>query len=172
MRCHRRFTLRQGISVIDSALFIVCLDHTSPETADGIASNCLHGCSVVEEHVQRGTCINRWFDKSLQIIVCRNGMAGQCLRELFASPMFPKPRVINYASNESHLTSGINFEHSFIDGHTVLRFASDVFTETILRFAELIRGGFIARTSGARDVEAVQAVTHKIAFRNEPKLFP
>ncbi len=54
----------------------------------------------------------------------------------------------------------------------MLRFASDIFTETILRFAELIRGGFIARTSGARDVEAVQAVTHKIVFRRVPKLHP
>jgi hypothetical protein len=76
------------------------------------------------------------------------------------------------ASRESRLLSGINFEHSFIDGHTVLRFASDAFTETILRFAELIRGGFIARTSGARDVEAVQAVTHKIGFRHRPKFTP
>ncbi len=68
------------------------------------------------------------------------------------------------------IITGINFEHSFIDGHTVLRFASDIFTETILRFAELIRGGFIARTSGARDVEAVQAVTHKISFRHKLQL--
>jgi len=128
-------TNSQGINIIDSALFVVCLDHSSPDTADDIASNCLHGSSVVVDHVQRGSCINRWFDKSLQIIVCRNGMAG------------------------------INFEHSFIDGHTVLRFASDIFTETILRFAELIRGGFIARASGARDVEVVEAVTHKIHFR-------
>ena len=68
----------QGVSIIDSALFVVCLDQSSPSTAEDIASNCLHGSSIVEEHVQRGSCINRWFDKSLQIIVCRNGMAGQC----------------------------------------------------------------------------------------------
>jgi hypothetical protein len=80
--------------------------------------------------------------------------------------------IIAAASNASRLLSGINFEHSFIDGHTVLRYASDIFTETILRFAELIRGGFIARTSGARDVEAVQAVTHKIAFRHSPQQAP
>ena len=49
-----------------------------------------------------GTCINRWFDKTLQLVVCRNGSAG------------------------------ILFEHSMVDGHTVLRLASDVFTDTIL----------------------------------------
>jgi carnitine O-acetyltransferase len=85
-----------------------------------MAKVALHGTSVVDlscgsAGVQRGTCINRWFDKSLQIIVCQNGAAG------------------------------VNFEHSVIDGHTVLRFASDVFTETILRFAETIRSNFARR---------------------------
>ena len=46
----------------------------------------------------------------LQIIVCQNGSAG------------------------------INFEHTGVDGHTVLRFASDVYTDTILRFAKSING--------------------------------
>ncbi|KAK5937978.1 carnitine O-acetyltransferase yat1 [Knufia obscura] len=46
----------------------------------------------------------------LQIIVCKNGSAG------------------------------INFEHTGVDGHTVLRFASDVFTDTILRYAKSING--------------------------------
>ncbi|KAF5134841.1 putative mitochondrial carnitine O-acetyltransferase [Metarhizium anisopliae] len=46
----------------------------------------------------------------LQIIVCKNGSAG------------------------------INFEHTGVDGHTVLRFASDVYTDTILRFARTING--------------------------------
>ncbi|KAG1489008.1 hypothetical protein G6F46_011905 [Rhizopus delemar] len=44
----------------------------------------------------------------LQIIVCKNGSAG------------------------------INFEHTGVDGHTVLRFVSDIYTETILRFAKTI----------------------------------
>jgi carnitine O-acetyltransferase len=46
----------------------------------------------------------------LQIIVCKNGSAG------------------------------INFEHTGVDGHTVLRFASDLYTDTILRFARTING--------------------------------
>ncbi|EAW07599.1 choline/carnitine O-acyltransferase [Aspergillus clavatus NRRL 1] len=46
----------------------------------------------------------------LQIIVCKNGSAG------------------------------INFEHTGVDGHTVLRFASDLYTDTILRFAKTING--------------------------------
>jgi carnitine O-acetyltransferase len=74
--CHCSCFACQGINIIDSALFVVCLDNSSPDTAESIASNCLHGSSVVNGHVQSGSCINRWFDKSLQIIVCSNGMAG------------------------------------------------------------------------------------------------
>ncbi|RUP49178.1 acyltransferase ChoActase/COT/CPT [Jimgerdemannia flammicorona] len=44
----------------------------------------------------------------LQVIVCENGSAG------------------------------INFEHTGVDGHTVLRFVSDIYTDTILRFAQSI----------------------------------
>ncbi len=44
----------------------------------------------------------------LQIIICANGAAG------------------------------VNFEHTGVDGHTVLRYAADVYTELIMRFAKSI----------------------------------
>lgn len=97
------------LNIVDSALFIVCLDYTEPQTGADLCMNMLCGSSKVEKGVQIGTCINRWYDK-LQIIVCRNGSAG------------------------------INFEHTGVDGHTVLRFASDLYTDTILRFARTING--------------------------------
>ena len=70
-------------------------------------------CPVPARRHTVGTCLNRWFDKTLQIIVCSNGSAG------------------------------IVFEHSMVDGHTVLRFASDVYTDTILCVARtsLVQGG-------------------------------
>ncbi|TLS25965.1 hypothetical protein PpBr36_07456 [Pyricularia pennisetigena] len=97
------------LGIIDSALFILCLDYTEPATAAALCQNMLCGTSEIEKGVQIGTCTNRWYDK-LQIIVCKNGSAG------------------------------INFEHTGVDGHTVLRFASDVYTDTILRFARTING--------------------------------
>lgn len=97
------------LRIVDSALFILCLDNTSPKSGAELSMNMLCGTNVVERNVQIGTCTNRWYDK-LQIIVCRNG------------------------------TAGINFEHTGVDGHTVLRFASDVYTDTILRFARTING--------------------------------
>ncbi|EMC96797.1 hypothetical protein BAUCODRAFT_70166 [Baudoinia panamericana UAMH 10762] len=97
------------LNIVDSALFILCLDYTEPKTGAQLCTNMLCGTSEIERGVQVGTCTNRWYDK-LQIIVCKNGSAG------------------------------INFEHTGVDGHTVLRFASDVYTDTILRFARSING--------------------------------
>ena len=97
------------LNIVDTALFIMCLDYTEPATGSELCMNMLCGTSSIERGVQVGTCTNRWYDK-LQIIVCKNGRAG------------------------------INFEHTGVDGHTVLRFASDVYTDTILRFARSING--------------------------------
>ena len=97
------------LNIVDSGLFVLCLDYTEPQTGADLCMNMLCGTSKVERGVQVGTCTNRWYDK-LQIIVCKNGSAG------------------------------INFEHTGVDGHTVLRFASDVYTDTILRFARTING--------------------------------
>ncbi|CAM1504149.1 Fc.00g017400.m01.CDS01 [Cosmosporella sp. VM-42] len=98
-----------SLNIVDSGLFILCLDYTEPADSAALCQNMLCGTSDVEKGVQIGTCTNRWYDK-LQIIVCKNGSAG------------------------------INFEHTGVDGHTVLRFASDVYTDTILRFARSING--------------------------------
>lgn len=41
------------------------------------------------------------------------------------------------SSSSSLLPAGINFEHSGVDGHTVLRYAADVYTELVLLFAKV-----------------------------------
>ena len=136
------------LSIIDSALFVVCLDYTEPDNAAAICQNMLCGSSEIEKGVQIGTCTNRWYDK-LQIIVCKNGSAG------------------------------INFEHTGVDGHTVLRFASDVYTDTILRFARTINGQaptLWASTSpdpSKRDPESfgdVNTTPHKLEWDMVPEL--
>jgi carnitine O-acetyltransferase len=136
------------LSIVDSALFVLCLDYTEPVTAAALCGNMLCGTSDIERGVQIGTCTNRWYDK-LQIIVCKNGSAG------------------------------INFEHTGVDGHTVLRFASDVYTDTILRFARSINGGaptLWASTSpdpSKRDPESfgdVSTTPHKLEWDMIPEL--
>ncbi|KAK5056599.1 hypothetical protein LTR84_012131 [Exophiala bonariae] len=85
----------------------------------------------------------------LQIIVCKNGSAG------------------------------INFEHTGVDGHTVLRFASDVYTDTILRFAKSINGQAPSLWSthspdpSKRDPESfgdVSTTPHKLEWDMIPEL--
>jgi len=84
------------LSVVDQALFVVCLDDTTPENLADVCNNYLCGTYKLQNGEQIGTCVNRWYDK-LQIIVCADGSAG------------------------------INFEHTGVDGHTVLRFAIALF---------------------------------------------
>ncbi|KAJ0276100.1 hypothetical protein COL26b_003572 [Colletotrichum chrysophilum] len=136
------------LGIVDSALFVLCLDYTEPADADALCGNMLCGTSLVEKGVQVGTCTNRWYDK-LQIIVCKNGSAG------------------------------INFEHTGVDGHTVLRFASDVYTDTILRFARTINGQaptLWASTSpdpAKRDPDSfgeVSTTPHKLEWDLSPEL--
>ncbi|KAJ7574062.1 acyltransferase ChoActase/COT/CPT [Mycena floridula] len=95
------------LEIIDRALFIVCLDDTTPTDLGTLCSNFLCGTYHLKDGVQIGTCTNRWYDK-LQIIVCADGAAG------------------------------INFEHTGVDGHTVLRFAADVFTQGLMLLAKSI----------------------------------
>ncbi|RXK42108.1 carnitine O-acetyltransferase [Tremella mesenterica] len=96
-----------SLDMVESALFVVCLDDYEPEDLAELCGNFLCGGYKLDGGVQIGTCTNRWYDK-LQIIVCSNGEAG------------------------------INFEHTGVDGHTVLRYAADVYTELVLLFAKTI----------------------------------
>jgi carnitine O-acetyltransferase len=66
---------RESLQIVDSALFVVCLDDTEPVGTAKVAENVLSGSYRLEDGVQTGTCTNRWYDK-LQIIVCKNGAAG------------------------------------------------------------------------------------------------
>ncbi|KAK1772413.1 carnitine acetyl transferase [Phialemonium atrogriseum] len=136
------------LNIVDSALFVLCLDYAEPANVGDLCQNMLCGTSEIEKGVQIGTCTNRWYDK-LQIIVCKNGSAG------------------------------INFEHTGVDGHTVLRFASDVYTDTILRFARTINGQaptLWASTSpdpSKRDPESfgeVYTMPHKLEWDITPEL--
>ncbi|KAI1471393.1 choline/Carnitine O-acyltransferase [Daldinia caldariorum] len=136
------------LGIVDSALFVLCLDYTEPSTAAALCQNMLCGTNDVVKGVQIGTCVNRWYDK-LQIIVCKNGSAG------------------------------INFEHTGVDGHTVLRFASDLYTDTILRFARTINGKAPSLWKTAspdpskRDPESFGDVTttpHKLEWDISPEL--
>jgi carnitine O-acetyltransferase len=52
-----------ALRVVDSALFVVCLDHVEPATIEDLSTNMLCGTYKLEKGLQVGTCTNRWYDK-------------------------------------------------------------------------------------------------------------
>ena len=64
----------KSLAKIDSALFALCLDDESPSGPIEINSVMLHGDAR-----------NRWFDKSFQLVVCKNGVAAKTLSTLGAT---------------------------------------------------------------------------------------
>ncbi|KAI0028481.1 carnitine acetyl transferase [Vararia minispora EC-137] len=97
------------LRVIDAALFVVCLDGGVPVGQD-LARTCANYlCGTYE--LRGGVQVGTCTNRwydKLQIIVTADGKAG------------------------------INFEHTGVDGHTVLRFAADIFTEGLMLLARSI----------------------------------
>lgn len=87
----------KSMNLIDSALFCINLDDTTYNVDNdddniSLVRNFLHSNGE-----------NRWFDKSLSVIITKDGI------------------------------SGINFEHSWGDGVAVLRYFNEIYKETIER---------------------------------------
>lgn len=107
----------RNLKIIDSALFIICLDDSDLTDERDVIKSMICGTSKIDLNdkadfktrphlgLQTGTCTNRWYDK-LQLIVDRAGRAG------------------------------VNFEHSGVDGHTILRMTMDIYTDSIINFAQ------------------------------------
>ncbi|EGG07909.1 uncharacterized protein MELLADRAFT_105390 [Melampsora larici-populina 98AG31] len=96
------------LKIVDESLFIVCLDDSNPITANEMCSSFLSGTTQLNPNGKQIGTCNNRWYDKLQLIICKNG------------------------------TAGVNFEHSCVDGHTVLRFIGDLYTELILRFASSI----------------------------------
>ena len=79
----------EALRLIDSAIYCIALDDVSSDEPDKLLSNFLHGDPK-----------NRWFDKSISLIVTQNAQAA------------------------------VNFEHSWGDGVAVLRFFTEIFGDT------------------------------------------
>jgi carnitine O-palmitoyltransferase 2 len=80
---------QEALRLVDSAVYCIALDDLSSEDPDKLLTNFLHGDPK-----------NRWFDKSISLIVTQNAQAA------------------------------VNFEHSWGDGVAVLRFFTEIFSDT------------------------------------------
>jgi carnitine O-acetyltransferase len=76
----------QAMSAVDDATFVLCLDEQKPEEITEVSKQLLHGAGQ-----------DRFFDKSLQFIVFKNGKTG------------------------------INFEHTGVDGSVMLRLIGHIY---------------------------------------------
>lgn len=104
-------TNKENMGLIDSALFVVCLDSESPSSDLEKIQFIAHGTNKVDSNgSQIGTCINRYYDK-LNLVITKNAVAA-CI-----------------------------YPASVIDGTTALRFISDIYTDSVLRLARIINGG-------------------------------
>ena len=106
---------KAALDIVDSALFVLVLDDFAPKDINEAASNCLHGTYNLvqpendpEAPGYQAGTCLNRWYDKLQLIVCADGSAG------------------------------VNFEHSAIDGHTALRFVSDIFADTVVQFAQSI----------------------------------
>lgn len=81
-----------NMTLIDSALFAISLDDTTYNAANPVPTI---------RNFLFDECRNRWYDKSLSVIVDKDG------------------------------TAGINFEHSWGDGVAVLRYFNEIYKDTI-----------------------------------------
>jgi carnitine O-acetyltransferase len=61
------------LAVVDSALFVVCLDDCKPKDLSELCANFLCGTYDLQHGVQVGTCTNRWYDKVSKISSCHVG---------------------------------------------------------------------------------------------------
>jgi carnitine O-acetyltransferase len=141
--CHSEAN-KAALRVIDSALFVLVLDDFAPDSVHNKASNFLHGTHKMVDTPKGTIQVGSCMNRwydKLQLIVCEGGAAG------------------------------VNFEHAAIDGHTALRFSSDIFAETIITFAESITQSIYGKDSIPHVIEAdVRRAAHVLNADGEPML--
>ena len=98
---------KAALEIIDSALFVLVLDENVPKDIASAAKNMLHG--------------------SHELVMGENNQlvqAGSCCNR-----WYDKLQLIVMANGKA----GVNFEHSAIDGHSALRYVSDIFAENVVQ---------------------------------------
>lgn len=109
-----------ALKLIDSALFVLVLDDYIPQSKHDAASNMLHGSYNLKQRKTKEHSIDR---------DVTHFQAGSCCNR-----WYDKLQIIVCGD----ATAGINFEHSAVDGHTALRFVSDIYADTVIQFARYV----------------------------------
>ncbi|GAA5863841.1 hypothetical protein JCM8547_006081 [Rhodosporidiobolus lusitaniae] len=107
--------------------------------------------STLMKHEGNALCLEK-LDKALFVVclddVSPGNMSEMCENMLCGTYKLDQGVQVGTCTNRwydklqiivaANGAAGINFEHSGVDGHTVLRYVADVYTELILRFARSI----------------------------------
>lgn len=111
-----------SMNAIRDAQFVVCIDTVPNEPGDTFSSSLLNSSLSSEQHLEalarqvlhgdRQNVGNRWFDKSIQLIVVTNDSA------------------------ERLLGAGINYEHSFAEGTVVTKLIEYSYDKTVQKQRE------------------------------------
>ena len=174
---HSSESNKSALEVIDSALFVLVLDDFHPDSVHDAAANMLHGTHVMKEMKDFDSNANGGHGyasasmtmtnsahalytsndvKASQSGLVREYQAGTCCNR-----WYDKLQIIVCSDG----SAGINFEHSAIDGHTALRFASDVYAESVVQFAKSITKSIY--TQGCPIPSMIDAKVVRAAVGNE-----
>jgi carnitine O-acetyltransferase len=119
----------ESFTIVDSALFVLVLDDYVPPNKNAAAANMLHGSYELSQRKMPEKTGDRKSFQSRYLLPCEQYQSGSCTNR-----WYDKLQVIVTKDGNA----GINFEHSAIDGHTALRFVSDIYADTIISFAQSI----------------------------------
>jgi len=130
---------KSALEVIDSALFVLVLDDFYPDSVHDAAANMLHGTHVMKERnianvQEESMTMTESAHAANDIKLYPSGNTCEYQAGTCCNRWYDKLQIIVCSDG----SAGINFEHSAIDGHTALRFASDVYAESVVQFAKSI----------------------------------
>lgn len=118
-----------ALDTIDSALFVVSLDDNAEYSEKSITENPV---PMVQNmlHGDKNGLNNRWFDKSLSLIVCKDGNAGINFEHSWGDG---KPQIYSrktiFSKKKFFKTIKIKY-HLISTGVAVLRYFNEIYKET------------------------------------------
>lgn len=157
-------TNEESLQIMDSALFVLVLDDYVPKDKHDAAANMLHGSYLLKEYEPPGDSNRndneeqgKSSDHEEDPMLFSDYQGGSSCNR-----WYDKMQIIVCGDG----TAGINFEHSAIDGHTALRFVSDIYAETVVSFARSI-----TKSVAAHDAipHVVHATVQRAATALDPK---
>jgi len=135
----------ESLQIVDSALFVLVLDDYIPQNKHDAAANMLHGSYLLKQYnLEHDNGTNSGSNSPRSHPSSPRGSADSSTSDWLLFSDYQAGSCCNRWYDKMQIivcgdgTAGINFEHSAIDGHTALRFVSDVYAETVISFAQSI----------------------------------